>query len=417
MHIVIFEGSRWKTFAPVALCRPVFMLASGTSTLLAKQLRQLNPTRLSLWVRPELAESCRQRIVPKLSVPTTVNQPLDEEPALLVNGRSLHLKKFITPEEESVALTLDDEDVISWVKARRPGLTPEDIFRRSEPWMKLRDLPQGEPQGRTAATLADLVHWNEDSIVADSATMEAIPSNPVGPWHYVNPANVRLGKEAKLAPGCVLDASRGPVLIDDHVTIGANSVLQGPCYIGSYCQLRPMTLIQPGTSIGAMCKVGGDISNSILFGYTNKAHEGYLGDSYIGKWVNLGAGTIVSNLKNTYGEVNARIGHRNIPTGRRKLGAMVGDHVKTAIGTRIMAGSYLGFCCQLAASNMLPNFVPSFTFLTDRGREPYRIDKAVDVLSRAFARRDRQWTEMDDQLLKYVATGAAPQVEGGASEG
>jgi bifunctional N-acetylglucosamine-1-phosphate-uridyltransferase/glucosamine-1-phosphate-acetyltransferase GlmU-like protein len=173
-----------------------------------------------------------------------------------------------------------------------------------------------------------------------------------------------------------------------------------------------LTVIQPGTSFGMFCRVGGEVKNSILFGYSNKAHEGYLGDSYVGKWVNLGAGTTVSNLKNTLGEVTARIGHRNIPTGRRKLGAMIGDHVKTAIGTRMMAGSYLGFCCQLAASQILPSFVPSFTFLTDRDREPYRIDKAIEVITRAFASKNREWAEMDEQILRYIADIAAPQVEG-----
>jgi UDP-N-acetylglucosamine diphosphorylase/glucosamine-1-phosphate N-acetyltransferase len=411
MHVVLFEGSRWKTFAPVALGRPVFMLASGMSTLLAKQIRHMNPSRLSLWVRPELAEACRQRIVPKLNVPATVNQPLDDEPALLINGRSLHLKKFTPPDQEAVALD-DGDDVVSWARVHRPGLSSQDVFDRSAAWMSLRELPTGNSQSRLAATLADLVHWNEDSIVADSTALGTPQPKPAGPWHLVNENNVWLGEGVKLSPGCVLDGSRGPVILDDHAAVGPNAVLQGPCYIGPYCEIRPLSVIQPGTSLGTMCRVGGDVKNSILFGYSNKAHEGYLGDSYLGKWVNLGAGTTVSNLKNTLGEVTARIGHRNIPTGRRKLGAMIGDHVKTAIGTRVMAGSYLGFCCQLAASQILPSFVPSFTFLTDRDREPYRIDKAVEVITRAFASRNRQWTQTDESLLRYIANSAAPQVEG-----
>jgi UDP-N-acetylglucosamine diphosphorylase/glucosamine-1-phosphate N-acetyltransferase len=411
MHVVIFEGSRWKTFAPVALGRPVFMLASGMSTLLAKQIRHLNPSRLSLWVRPELAEACRQRIVPKLNIPTTVNQPLDDEPALLINGRSLHLKKFTPPNEPAVSLD-DGDDVISWARAQQPGLSPEDVFQRTAAWMSLRELPIGQSQSRITDTLADLIHWNEASIVADSTAISAYTPLPPGPWHVINPENVKLCKEVKLSPGCVLDGSKGPVVIDEHASIGPNSVIQGPCYIGPYCEIRPLTLIQPGTSLGTLCRVGGDVKNSIIFGYSNKAHEGYLGDSYVGKWVNLGAGTTVSNLKNTLGEVTARVGHRNIPTGRRKLGAMIGDHVKTAIGTRMMAGSYLGFCCQLASSRILPAFVPSLTFLTDHDHEPYRIPKAIEVITRAFGQKNRQWTDMDEQILRYVAEVAAPQVEG-----
>src|SRR5688572_12328944 len=97
MHVVIFEGVHWQTFAPLALSRPVFMLATGMSTLLDKQIRHTNPTRLTLWVRPELAELARQRIAPKLKVPTVVNEPLDDAPALLVSGRTLHFRKFDVP--------------------------------------------------------------------------------------------------------------------------------------------------------------------------------------------------------------------------------------------------------------------------------------------------------------------------------
>jgi hypothetical protein len=161
-----------------------------------------------------------------------------------------------------------------------------------------------------------------------------------------------------------------------------------------------------------MCRVGGEISQSILFGYSNKAHDGYLGDSYVGKWANLGAGTSVSNLKNTYGEISMTVGQHEQPTGRRKLGALIGDHAKTAIGTRLMAGTYVGFCCQLGGSAIAPHFTPSFSFWTDRGSEPYRLDKAIEVTSRVFAQRDRPWTPLDEQLLRYVAA-TAPSIEGG----
>src|SRR5437763_6007333 len=102
MHVVIFEGSQWTTFAPLCLNRPVFMLATGMSTLLDKQIRYLGATRLSLWVRPELEEYCKVRVVPQLKVPATVNQPLDDQPALLVNGRTLHFREFETPYDECV---------------------------------------------------------------------------------------------------------------------------------------------------------------------------------------------------------------------------------------------------------------------------------------------------------------------------
>jgi UDP-N-acetylglucosamine diphosphorylase / glucose-1-phosphate thymidylyltransferase / UDP-N-acetylgalactosamine diphosphorylase / glucosamine-1-phosphate N-acetyltransferase / galactosamine-1-phosphate N-acetyltransferase len=202
------------------------------------------------------------------------------------------------------------------------------------------------------------------------------------------------------------------VMIGERAFIGANSVLQGPCSIGTHARLAPLTVIRGGSTIGAVCKVGGEVSNSILFGYTNKAHEGFLGDSYIGKWVNLGAGTITSNLKNTYGPISVITPAGRHNTGKRFLGAMIGDHVKTAVGTRLLAGAYVGFASQVALSSFAPQMVRSFTFHTDRGPEPYRMDKATDVMRVVFSRRERLWTELDEALVHYVAR-TAGQVEGG----
>jgi len=186
--------------------------------------------------------------------------------------------------------------------------------------------------------------------------------------------------------------------------------LQGPCYIGPYAHLMPLTLIRPGTTIGMMCRIGGEVSNSIVFGYSNKAHDGYLGDSYIGKWVNIGAATNTSNLKNTYGEIRVMTPRGPEKTGRHHLGSLIGDHVKTAIGTRLMAGTYVGLASMIANSGIADKFVPSFTFLTDKGAEPYRLDKAIDVMKTVFARRDRSWDDVDETIIRYAAA-AAVEIE------
>jgi hypothetical protein len=172
----------------------------------------------------------------------------------------------------------------------------------------------------------------------------------------------------------------------------------------------PLTLIRPGTTVGTMCRVGGEISNAILFGYTNKAHDGYLGDSYIGKWVNLGAGTTTSNLKNTYGEISVMTPKGPQRTGRTHIGSLLGDHVKTAIGTRLMAGTYVGFASMLAGSGIAEKFVPSLTFWTDKGYEPYRLEKAIEVMKTVFGRRDRTWDTVDETVVRYAA-GIAPEIE------
>jgi UDP-N-acetylglucosamine diphosphorylase / glucose-1-phosphate thymidylyltransferase / UDP-N-acetylgalactosamine diphosphorylase / glucosamine-1-phosphate N-acetyltransferase / galactosamine-1-phosphate N-acetyltransferase len=411
MHVVIFEGSQWASFAPLSLSRPVFMLASGMTTLLDKQIRHTKPTRLSLWVRPELEEATRLRIAPRLGIPTTVNTPLDSEPALLISGRTLHLRPYDSHDGEWVVL--DGGEFVRSARVVRPGLSAADVIGRTESWQQVLKLPQAQPQTRLVEHLWDLINWNEESLLEDSARVAREKrALPKGAYHVVEPENIWIGDGAKLNPGVVLDASRGPVVVDRLAEIGANSVLLGPCYVGPQARVAPLSYLRQGTSIGMMCKVGGEIANSILFGYSNKPHYGFLGDSYVGKWVNMGAGATTSNLKNTYGEITVRTPKGELKTGRRFLGALIGDHSKVGIGARIMAGSYLGFSSNLAGSGIPPRYVGSFRFWTDRGMDPYRTDKAWEVVNMVYARRNRKADDLDRAIFDYVAA-TAPSIEGG----
>ena len=208
MHVVIFEGSRWPTFAPMSLSRPVFDLATGASTLLEKQIRHMRPTRLTLWVRPELEAACQERIAPFTGVPTAVNQPLDGEAALLVSGRTVHLVGYEPESEESVAT--DEHDLVQHAFVRSPGLAPVDAARRSDRWLELLKLPRVPPQSRMVNSLWDLIHWNEESLIEDYAHRGPEPADKAaGPYHMVEDSDVWIGAGVILEPGCVLDASKG----------------------------------------------------------------------------------------------------------------------------------------------------------------------------------------------------------------
>jgi UDP-N-acetylglucosamine diphosphorylase/glucosamine-1-phosphate N-acetyltransferase len=410
MHVVIFEGIRWDTFAPLSLSKPTFLLPCGMGTLLDKQIDLLHPTRLSLWVRPEFANFCREHVVPDLKIPTTVNQPLDDQPALLATGRTLHLANFEIPQAPAIVIEEGDMVRFAFVK-NAAGLSPEDVMQRSERWLRLRDLPHTVPQARYVDRLWDLISWNEEALVTDFVRWRgSTKSIDDGPWHLVNSENICLASGVKLSPGCVLDGSKGPIVIDANASVGANAVIQGPCYIGKFSQISPLAVIRPGTTIGMMCKVGGEISNSIVSPFTNKAHDGFLGDSFLGSWVNFGAGTTTSNLKNTYGEVTVKIGSSTHRTGRRMLGSIVGDHTRTAIGTRLNTGSYIGYCCLLAGNGLAPKFMPSFTFWTAEESGKYELSKAKEVAGRVMERRQKQFTPQDGLIMDYV-THAAPMVE------
>lgn len=415
MHVVIFEGSNWDAFAPFTLSRPTFMMACGAGTLLDKQAWHLAPSRLSFWVRPELAEIVTRTVIPalpeKLRATASVNRPLDDQQALLCNGRCLHLSRYEHDTGQSVVV--EENDFIRQAQIKDPGLSPNDLMTRSPRWLRLLELPKTMPQARFAVWPWDLISWNEEALVSDSQAWRErgakLDEARGHDWaHLINKEDILAEPGVSLGPGCVLDASKGPILLARGASIGANAIVQGPAYIGPLTQIMPLALIRPGVSVGPMSKLGGEVSNSIILGLSNKAHDGFLGDSYLGEWVNFGAATTTSNLKNTYGQIALPLAGTTRETGRRFLGALVGDHTKTAIGTRIMSGSYIGYCCMLAGSALPPRYVPSFTFWTDQdGAAPYRMDKAMAVAAAVYERRERRFDDHEKALMQYAQTTAA----------
>lgn len=412
MHLVIFEGGKWDGFAPVALGRPTFMLRCGMGTLLDRHLRTIRPSRVTFWVRPSLVEYCRQVVIPGLKIPSAVNESLDDEPTLILGARTLHFQRYDTPELESVSLEHDRFVREAYVK--RPGLSPQDAMERTPRWLELTNLPQTTPQARWANHLWDLVHWNEESIVNDAVegAAQGFGRLPAGPYHVVQDEVVSVAAGATVGAGAILDGSHGPVVIDRGAQVGPGAVLQGPCYVGAYSTISPLSVIGAGTSIGQQCHVGGNVDHSIICNCVDKPHEGYVGHSYVGDWVNLGSGTITANVKTTYGDVALRRGESGeaVRSGRWSLGSVIGDHAKTSIATRLPPGCYIGYASMLTGGGLAPKFVPSFSFWTDAGRQPLAVDKAIEVARRVHARRNRPWTPLEEQLFRHVAD-TAPQVE------
>src|SRR5436309_7651649 len=199
MHVVIFEGGYWHTFAPLSINRPAFTLLCGASTLVEKHIRWLRPTRLSLWVRPELAEFTRQFVLPKLRIPTSVNEPLDDEPALMVSGRCLYLSRPDIPDTECVVT--DANNLITKAYIKSPGMASDDAVNRTDKWVEILDLPRCSPEGRLPEYVWDLVSWNEEALVADSLGMKPSTDFPAGPFYMINQDNLFLGTDVQLSPG------------------------------------------------------------------------------------------------------------------------------------------------------------------------------------------------------------------------
>jgi len=229
--------------------------------------------------------------------------------------------------------------------------------------------------------------FNTPDSLAD-ATPKATGGTPV-PLHLVPMHRAMIHPTAKVYPTACFDIEHGSIVIDAHATVRPGVLIIGPAYVGPHSTVLDKALIKPGTAIGPHCKVAGEVGGTIFQGFANKAHDGHLGDSYIGEWANLGAGTTNSNLLNTYGDVIAKAtpSGSNERTGEQFLGCIVGDHVKFAISTRIMTGAVIHTGTMWAASAAVSGCVPGFSWVTDAGVKPYRLEKFLEVMRAAMGRR------------------------------
>ncbi|MFN4908156.1 MAG: putative sugar nucleotidyl transferase [Bacteroidota bacterium] len=208
----------------------------------------------------------------------------------------------------------------------------------------------------------------------------------------------RVSPTAVIHPSAIIDESKGAVLIDDLAVIGPMAVLQGPCSIGAHAVVKPHAHITHSV-IGPYCKVGGEVSVSIFQSYSNKQHYGFVGHSIIGQWVNLGAGTTTSNLKNTYHDVRPIMPWGRETSGRLFLGSMIGDFTRTAIGTMLPTGGIYGVCSHIMSEGLAPSSVRSFVW---QAGVVYDRNRAFDTCDAMMQRRGHALSDRHRELLDNV---------------
>jgi UDP-N-acetylglucosamine diphosphorylase / glucose-1-phosphate thymidylyltransferase / UDP-N-acetylgalactosamine diphosphorylase / glucosamine-1-phosphate N-acetyltransferase / galactosamine-1-phosphate N-acetyltransferase len=192
----------------------------------------------------------------------------------------------------------------------------------------------------------------------------------------INPQQVFIAPNAQVSHA-ILNATNGPIYIDENAAIQEGAIIRGPFYAGKNAVIKMGAKIFEGTSIGNYSTAGGEIKNSVMLDYSNKAHDGYLGSSVIGSWCNLGAGTSNSNIKNTAGEVHIQISQNDNVNAGQKAGLFLGDYSRCAINTSFNTGTVVGVCCNIFGNEMPPKFMPNFTW----GDELYQFDKAIQHIN------------------------------------
>jgi carbonic anhydrase/acetyltransferase-like protein (isoleucine patch superfamily) len=382
--LVVFEDAGWKGFLPLTYSRPLSDLRVGAEDF-GHRLARLG-AGAGLWCRSDLVELLAER------QGGTVNAAA-EGPVNFALGRGWWRR--LPPSRPAPWVGVAGES-IAWICADAElsaRLAPGSLLQEQTMQDALAGLPRHDVSDcvRVFDWWWQLLDANRDALYADL------------------PAGITVGEDADVRHGAVLDATDGPIWIGNGATIHGAAYVEGPACIGAGSTVLPQAAIRSGTSLGPVCKVGGEVEDSIFLGYSNKQHHGYVGHSVVGSWVNLGAGTTTSDLKSTYGTISTRHGGEEVPTGRQFLGAIFGDHAKTAIDVSINAGSSVGFSSAVFR-RACPQFVPSLTWVTDQGVDDYQLERAQEVARRVMARRGIELTKAGRELFDRVR-GGAPAIE------
>ena len=216
-----------------------------------------------------------------------------------------------------------------------------------------------------------------------------------------HPIFIEEGASVEMA---ILNSTNGPIYIGKNAEVMEGSAIRGPFALGDYSSLKMNTKIYGPTSIGPYSKVGGEVNNSVILGYTNKAHDGFLGNSVIGEWCNLGADTNTSNLKNTYDIVRIWNYRQEsfVSTELQFCGLIMGDHSKSSINSMFNTGTVVGVNVNIFGTGFPRQFVPSFNWGGPSGYKKYNFNKAIEVAERVYARRGKKFDKVEQDILKTV---------------
>jgi UDP-N-acetylglucosamine diphosphorylase/glucosamine-1-phosphate N-acetyltransferase len=398
--LCIYEGAGTEKLHPLVYMRPAYDLRCGITTLRQKIARVYPGLPLALHCRPYLADLVRQQN-PGMAV-----NALPEEDVLFVDGRIIAGGGVPFPAEgpDTVFVcrgTMVAARVGAAAAARLAGNLPSLLTEATFP-----GLPRQEVEVKFVTYPWDIVHANGEQIVADFAVLTggrgSIKGNVYPGAQLLAAESIFIDEGAVVKPGVVLDAEGGPIYIGKKAKIFPNAVIEGPAFIGEGSMIKIGGKIYENTSIGEVCKVGGEVEGSIIHAYSNKQHDGFLGHAYLGMWVNLGADTNNSDLKNNYGSVRVTINGEEVNSGSMFVGLTMGDHSKSGINTMFNTGTVVGVSSNVFGAGFPPKYLPSFAWGGAEGVETYDVEKALEVAKRVMGRRKVQLSEVEEKVLREV---------------
>ncbi|MDO9512936.1 MAG: GlmU family protein [Bacteroidales bacterium] len=403
MRIAIFEDEKYRQLKPMIHLQPVFKLRSGIIMLYEKVERRLNGLACDWFVRARI-----QPLLEEQHPERMINQTFDDE-YLFINARlivndiiwqqleKLKLNTIIKANDELLAVRVS-KDMLSEISFDDEGLldfggleTKLDIIY----W----------PADLLFHYIWDLVARNPIQIENDfklEPGIGFISGNVYEGAYLVEPRQIYIAEGANIYPGAVIVAENGPVYIDKGAKIYPNTFIEGPAFIGENSSIKAGAKIYGGTSIGEVCKIGGEVECSIIHSFSNKQHEGFLGHSYLGKWVNLGADTNNSDLKNNYSPVTSFADGKEINTGLQFVGLCMADHSKTGINTMFNTGTVAGVFCNIFGSDFPSKNIPDFSWGGAQGFIAHEATKAIETARKVMERRKKILSKTEEDIIRMI---------------
>jgi UDP-N-acetylglucosamine diphosphorylase/glucosamine-1-phosphate N-acetyltransferase len=405
MRLCLVEDHLVAGLEPLTLTRPVHELRLGALTL-GQKIQQAfglgpDPGALGAVVRTHLEAIGRQR-----DPFTAINSRawLAAGPLIVANARWVPPAGFRPPETAGPWVGLcEDQPACAFVTegeaAALTSANAEGWFDEIASRHRSRQIDLG---GAWITRPWDLVAANGAHLQRDfpAAGGPHVRDHHLQAMALVGPVDrLRIHDSVRIDPYTVFDTSGGPIIVEADVWVQPFTRIEGPCFIGRGTQLFRANL-RGAVSLGPNCRIGGEVESSIIHGYSNKYHEGFLGHAYIGEWVNLGAITSNSDLRNDYGEVFVPLGGDPVSTGRAKVGCFLGDHTRTGLGSMLNTGTVIGVMCNvLPAGPLLPKHVPSFSaVLYGRVAPGFPLEQLFATARTVMGRRGKVFTPAEEQL-------------------
>lgn len=316
-------------------------------------------------------------------------------------------------EDAGTAASAGDASHGIMVRRGAPGTRLANLTEVRD-WVNGAHDPMELSESEVISGLADLLRFHESLLSRDLArwVRDAEPSQGIGDGAACNLSAIWIGQGCRIDHGAVLDAREGPIVLGPHTHVCPHTWIHGPFHAVGESHLLGGR-IGGGSAFGPQCRVRGEVEASVFLGYDNKAHDGFTGHSYLGEWVNLGALTTTSDLKNNYGTVQLEIRNQRIDTGSKKVGSFLGDHVKTRIGTMLNTGAVVGLGANLFAGEaVFGKWIPDFSWGGRADAELYALDRFLQTAQIVMSRRQVEWTAEIESMLRAAyeaSTGARAQ--------